>query len=87
MLSAVVSASACRKSISCWPIATSWCDGLQMEAHLLQRVLDVAARVLAEVDRGHIEVAGATSCGSTIGFAVGPRLKRKNSASMPDLIV
>ncbi len=54
--SAVVMASAYLKSISCWPGADLVVRGLDLEAHLLQREHDVAARLFAPIDGRQVEV-------------------------------
>ena len=57
-LSAQVSASAWRKSISCWPTATSWCEASRSKPRFVELVLDVAARVLGEIVGIDVEVRG-----------------------------
>ena len=66
MLSAVVSAWSYRRSISCWPGATSMC-GFDVEAHGLEREHDLAPHVLAPDRRDQVEVAG-----SVVRFSGGP---------------
>ena len=56
-LSAVRSASAYWKSISCWPVATSWCAVSTWIPKRLERVHHLLADLGAEV-LGEVEVAG-----------------------------
>ena len=83
----MASASAWRKSISCWPIATSWWAASSSKPICWSVILDVAPAVLAEVERVDVEVRGGVVRIDGRRSPSASSLKRKNSASGPTFIV
>ena len=57
ILSAVVSASAYLKSISCWALATSWWEASISKAHFLQHYAHVRRARRAKVGRRNVKIS------------------------------
>ena len=80
-LSAVVSASAYRRSISCWPGATSWWLNSTEMPSASSIVHGHPAEVVRDVVAGQVEVAAGVDRAAAPARRSGWSLSRKNSIS------
>ena len=86
MLSAVLGASAYRKSISCCPCATSWCAASTSKP-IRSSTSTIARRASSPRSAGARSKYEPTSCVVVEGSSSVLGLNMKNSASMPAFIV